>query len=125
MAGQRPGGIPGWVSPEDEPAGRTVPAPGQAVMRRREPPYVRSMAWAFGLWVVAVGVVYVVAQVLGKEQFGGYLGLAGFVLGIWLGGIRGGITGSREWAVYVLILLAVASFVFGVAGCVAAMLIYG
>jgi hypothetical protein len=74
---------------------------------------------------VAVGAVYVVAQVLGLEQFGGYLGLAGFVLGIWLGGVRGGITGWREWAVYALILFAVASFTFGVGGCVAAMLIYG
>ena len=87
--------------------------------------YYRSIAWTLFAWVVSVGVVYLVAQVLGFEQLGAWLGVAGFVLGIGFGGVRGGIADTQQWATFVLIVLGIAVISFGVGACVAAMAIYG
>ena len=118
MGDQRPDAVPGWIPPDaDQVKGRKGEPSKQS--------YYRSMAWTLLGWVVAVGVVSVVAQVFGLQQLGGWLGLAGFVLGIWFGGVRGGITERRQWAIYVLIVLGVAFLLIGVGSCVAAMAMYG
>lgn len=83
------------------------------------------MAWAILAWVFTLVCVYLVAQVLGLPQLGRWLGLAGFVLGTWFGGVSGGITDRRHWVTFVLIVLGVASLLIGVGGCVAAMAMYG
>jgi hypothetical protein len=115
MGGSKPGGIPGWgtSTQHDQPN------------QRRSPPYSRSIGWAIAAWVATVGLVYLVAQVLGLPQLGGWVGLAGFVLGSWFGGARGGIAGSREWIVFGLILMSLAFFAFGLGSCLYAMALYG
>ncbi|HEX2469386.1 MAG TPA: hypothetical protein VHK05_02260, partial [Candidatus Limnocylindrales bacterium] len=60
-------GISGWRPPDDGGA-------------RRPPPYAGSIGWAVLVWVATVALVYVVAQVLGLQESGGFLGLAGFLL---------------------------------------------
>lgn len=105
-------GIPGWRAPETEGTGRPAP-------------YARSIGWAILVWVAAVALVYLVAQVFGVPQAGGWLGFAGFVLGFWLGGSRGGIKGPREWIVFVVILSALAFLAAGFGACMYAMALYG
>ena len=75
--------------------------------------------------MVTVALVYVVAQVLGVPQLGGWLGLAGFLAGYWFGGTRGGIKGRREWLQFVVILSALAFLAFGFGACLGAMVAYG
>ena len=52
-------------------------------------------------------------------------GLAGFLVGYWFGGTRGGIKGRREWLGFILILSALAFVAFGFGACLAAMALYG
>jgi hypothetical protein len=120
MGGPRHDGIPGWVSPDDEPPTRR---PATATASRA--PYLRSTGWAIVAWIVALGIVYLVSQVLGLPQLGGWIGLAGFVIGSWFGGIMGGITGTRDWASFVVILLGIAFILVGLGSCAAAMALYG
>jgi hypothetical protein len=72
-----------------------------------------------------VAVVYIVAQVLGFAQLGGWLGLAGFAIGGWFGGTRGGITGTREWVLFVLALSAITFLLIGLGSCMYAIALYG
>ena len=105
-------GIPGWLPPDSGGTDRPTP-------------YARSIGWAILVWAATIGLVYVVAQVLGVPQAGGWLGFAGFVLGYWFGGSRGGIKGSREWIRFVVILSALAFVAFGFGSCMYAMALYG
>ena len=105
-------GIPGWRPPDSGENGRPTP-------------YARSIGWAILAWVTTVALVYVVAQVLSVPQLGGWLGLAGFLVGYWFGGTRGGIKGRREWLGFILILSAIAFLAFGLGACLAAMALYG
>ncbi len=105
-------GIQGWRPPDSRGNGRPTP-------------YARSIGWAILAWAATVALVYVVAQVLGAPQLGGWLGLAGFLVGYWFGGTRGGIKGRREWLGFILILSAIAFLAFGFGACLAAMAIYG
>jgi hypothetical protein len=105
-------GSSGWRPPDPRGTGRP-------------PPYGRSIAWAFLAWAATVALVYVVAQLLGVPQLGGWLGLAGFLLGYWVGGTRGGINGRREWIGFVVILSALALVAFGFGSCMYAMALYG
>ena len=105
-------GIPGWRPPHADAAGR-------------RPAYGRSIAWAVVAWVATIALVYVVAQVLGIPQVGGWLGLAGFLVGYWIGGTRGGIKGRQEWLQFIVILSALAFLAFGFGACLGAMIAYG
>jgi MFS family permease len=91
----------------------------------RSAPYPRSIGWTIVAWAAAVAVVYFVAQVLGLAGLGGWLGLAGFIIGGWFGGRRGGIAGRREWVVFGLMLLALAFVAIGLGSCAYAMALYG
>ena len=126
MSGQRPDAVPGWISPgAEQPTGRRGKRPKGPRGEQPSDRYYRSIAWTLLAWVVAVGVVYLVSQMFGFEQLGGWLGLAGFVLGIGFGGVRGGITDAQQWATFVLVVLGIAVISFGVGACVAAMAAYG
>jgi hypothetical protein len=109
------GGIPGW-----DPATGSKPPTAD----RRQPPYRRSIAWAVAVWIVAVAAAYV-SQVVGVPQLGGWLGLAGFIVGIWIGGTKGGVRGVREWAALTGILAAIAFLALGLGSCVYAIALYG
>ena len=102
------------ASPADDPAG----------VSRRHPPYRRSVALALGAWVVAVASVFIVAS-LGLDRLVGWVGFAGFLIGGWFGGARGGIRGVREWLLFGAIVLAVGFLLLGVGSCVYAMALYG
>jgi hypothetical protein len=118
LSGSGPRGVVSWEpSPDDD-----LPTPGQ---RQRQPAYGRSVAWAIAGWVVTVGVVYVVSQVLGFPQLGGWVALAGVIIGGWFGGKRGGINGRRGWVVFGLVLLGILILAIGLGGCVYAMALYG
>jgi hypothetical protein len=114
MGSSPSGGIPGWNSSIGSGPSRSG----------RRPRYGRSVAWAVAFWVVAVAGVYLISQA-GYPQLGGWLGLAGFVFGIWFGGTMSRMTGSREWAVLTAILVAVAFLALGLGSCVYAMALYG
>jgi hypothetical protein len=77
------------------------------------------------VWIATVGAVYLVAQVLGAPQLGGWVGFAGFLVGYWFGGTRAGLRGRQEWTQFVVILSVIAFFVFGAGSCVYAMALYG
>ena len=115
MSGSRPGGIPGWGTwqPDDQPR-----------PRRRKTPYLSSVGWAVMAWIVTVAVVYLIWQG-GLPQLGGGIGLAGFMLGTWFGGTRGGIRGRREWVVFVILVLGIAFVLAGFASCAYAIALYG
>ncbi len=87
--------------------------------------YPRSIAWALVAWGVSVLAVYLVAQVLRLPELGGWVGFAGFLLGSWFGGARGGITGRQEWIIYGLMLMAIALLAIGLGSCAYAMALYG
>ena len=61
----------------------------------------------------------------GLPQLGGWLGLAGLIVGIWFGGYMGRVRGSREWATLTAILLGIAFLAVGLGTCVYAMARYG
>ena len=105
-------GIPGWRPPDSGGTGRPTP-------------YARSIGWAILAWVATIARVYVVAQVLNVPQLGGWLGLAGFLVGYWFGGTRGGIAGRREWLRFIVILSAIAFLALGFGSCMYAMALYG
>jgi hypothetical protein len=111
----QPDRIPGWK----------LPALGDRPQRRREPPYMRSIGWAILAWIAALGAVYFVAQVLGKPQLGGYAGFVGFLLGYWIGGVRGGISGINEWIAFTIMLTTIAVVTLGVGSCAVAIAMYG
>jgi hypothetical protein len=84
------------------------------------------MVLAVLAWVAALGVIYlVVHQALGLETLVGWVGLVGFVFGVWFGGARGGIHGRHEWSLYVFGVLILAFFWFGAGMFLWAMLEYG
>jgi hypothetical protein len=101
------------------------PKDDQSTQRRRPPPYGRSIGWTIVAWVVSVAVVYLVAQVLGLRELGGWVGFAGVIVGGWFGGTRGGITGRREWTIFGLMLLAILLLAIDFGGCVFSMALYG
>jgi len=105
-------GIPGWQPPESGGIDRPTP-------------YARSIGWAILAWVATIALVYVVAQVLNVPQLGGWLGLAGFLVGYWFGGTRGGVEGRREWLGFIVILSAIAFLALGFGSCMYAMALYG
>jgi hypothetical protein len=76
-------------------------------------------------WVVAVAAVYVVGDVLRLPQLGGWVALGGIVVGGWVGGTRGGISGRREWVIFGLTLLAILILTIGLGSCAYAMALYG
>ena len=113
-----PGGIPGW-----DPSASQGDSPRQ---RGRKPPYVRAMVLAVVAWIAALAVIYmVVHQALGLETLVGWVGLVGFVFGIWLGGARAGIHGRHEWSLYVFGLLTLTFLCFGAGMFLWTMLEYG
>lgn len=105
-------GIAGWQPPDSGATGRPTP-------------YARSIGWAILAWAATIALAYVVAEVLGKPDLSGSVGLAGFLVGYWFGGTRGGIKGRREWLGFIVILSALALVAFGFGGCLATMAIYG
>ena len=114
MDGSPSGGIPGW----DLSTGTRSSKSG------RKPPYGRSIAWAIVAWIVAAAAVYFISQG-GLPQLGGWLGLAGLVVGIWFGGTMGRVRGSREWATLTAMLVGLALMALGLGSCVYAMALYG
>jgi hypothetical protein len=114
MGGSQPRGVLSWEpSPKDD----------QPTPPTREPPYGRSIGWAIVAWVVTVAAVYLVNQML--PELAGWVGLVGVIVGSWFGGIRGGISGRREWILFGLMMLAILILTIGVGGCVYSMALYG
>ena len=105
-------GIPGWRPPDSGANGGPMS-------------YPRSIGWAILAWAATIALVYIVSEVLGVPQAGGWLGAAGFVFGYWFGGSRGGITGRREWLGFIVVLSAVAFVAVGLGSCMYAMALYG
>jgi hypothetical protein len=58
-------------------------------------------------------------------ELAGWVGLVGVIVGSWFGGIRGGISGRREWILFGLMMLAILILTIGVGGCVYSMALYG
>ena len=100
------------------------PADDRTRTSHRRPPYRRSIALAALAWIVAGACVLIVA-LLGMDRLVGWAGFAGFLIGGWFGGARGGITGVREWLVFGATLLLTVSLVLGLGSCVYAMALYG
>ena len=116
MSGPPQRGLVSWEpSPKDD-----LPAQSS-----RQSHYGRSIGWAMVGWVVTVAAVYLVAQVLGRPELGGWVGLAGVILGGWFGGNRGVITGRREWVIFALMMSAILILATGLGSCAYAMALYG
>jgi hypothetical protein len=101
------------------------PITGSTTSKPNDPSFGRAIGWAILAWTAAIGVVYLVSQVFGHPELGGSIALAGFIVGTWIGGRKGGVRGAREWAALTAILVAIAFLALGLVSCAYAIALYG
>ena len=114
MGGSEPRGVLSWEPSrkDDDPTPRS-----------NRPAYGRSIGWAIVGWLLTAAVVYLVSQV--RPELGGWLGLAGVIVSGWFGGTRGGISGTRAWVLFAMLLLGMLILAVGIGGCAYALALYG